>query len=150
MYAMFAAVLLSLFLNAFAAAKPLSCTHTVTSLRCVSYVGNHDGDTITFNIPKVHPLIGDRITVRVLGLDTPEIVTTDSCEKVAAIKARELVKAKLKTAKRIDLNNIGRDKYFRIDADIIIDGKNLREVIEASGLSYPYDGGTKLKKDWCE
>lgn len=150
MYAMFAAVLISMLLSVVTFGRGLPCTHTTTSLRCVEYVGNHDGDTITFNIRRVHPILGDRISVRVLGLDTPELSTADACEKAAAIKARELVRVKLKSAKRIDLNNIGRDKYFRIDADVLLDRKNLREVIEASGLSVPYTGGTKLKKDWCK
>lgn len=148
MYAMFTAVLFSL-LTSIGHALP-RCTHTASSFKCVQYVGNYDGDTITFNIKKVHPLLGDRITVRVLGLDTPEISTPDVCEKSAAIKVRELVREAMKAAKRIDLTNIGRDKYFRIDADVIIDGKDLKDLIIKSGLSVPYDGGTKLKKDWCK
>ncbi|MBF0370483.1 MAG: hypothetical protein HQL52_13605 [Magnetococcales bacterium] len=39
----------------------------------VIYRGNYDGDTIRFDIPGVHPLLGDNISIRVRGVDTPEI-----------------------------------------------------------------------------
>ena len=29
------------------------------------YVRNYDGDTITFNLPGLHPIIGDKISIRV-------------------------------------------------------------------------------------
>lgn len=127
-----------------------NCVHSPTSFKCVEFVMNHDGDTLTVNIKKVHALFGKKITVRVAGIDTPELNSKDVCEKAAAIKARDFVAGKLVTAKRIDLVNVKRDKYFRILADIVVDGKPLKELIEQSGLSLPYDGGTKVKKDWCK
>ena len=47
----------------------------------VKYVRNYDGDTITFNIRQAHPIIGDRINIRVNGIDTPEIRGKCSKEK---------------------------------------------------------------------
>jgi len=43
------------------------------------YVRNYDGDTITFNLPGLHPIIGEKISIRVNGIDTPEI--KGKCEK---------------------------------------------------------------------
>ena len=43
------------------------------------YVRNYDGDTITFNLPGLHPIIGEKINIRVNGIDTPEI--RGKCEK---------------------------------------------------------------------
>ena len=37
------------------------------------YLRNYDGDTITFNLPGLHSIIGEKITVCVNGIDTPEI-----------------------------------------------------------------------------
>ena len=37
------------------------------------YLRNYDGDTITFNLPGLHPIIGEEISIRVNGIDTPEI-----------------------------------------------------------------------------
>ena len=33
----------------------------------------YDGDTCMFTIPGVHPLFGEKISVRIAGIDTPEI-----------------------------------------------------------------------------
>ena len=71
-------------------------------------------------------------------------------EKAKGRHAKKLVKALLKNAKRIDLENIERGKYFRIVADVLIDGKNLTHYLVKNGLGYPYDGGTKSKVNWCK
>jgi len=132
-----------------AAASADDCAHTPTQFSCVQYRSNYDGDTITFNIPDVHPLFGEKISVRVNGIDTPEIKTKNSCEKSAGRSARSLVENLLKRAKRIDLVNIGRDKYFRILADVVFDGRNLKDVLLGQNLAYAYDGGTKKPPNWC-
>ncbi len=125
------------------------CEHDAHTLRCVKYLQNYDGDTITFNVPNVHPLLGEKISVRVNGLDTPEVKTKDECEKQSARIARNLVESKLKNAKRIDLLKIDRDKYFRILADVQVDNTDLKAILLRNGLAYEYHGGTKKKVDWC-
>ena len=137
-----------LLLSLFAIGKP--CTHDEKSLRCVQYIKNYDGDTVTFNIPRVHPLIGKKINIRVFGVDTPEIKSKSKCEKQKAEEAKKFVHHLLKKAKRIDLEKVKRGKYFRIVADIRFDGKSLTEYLLKSRLAYPYIGGTKLKRDWCK
>lgn len=126
-----------------------NCVHSATSFHCVEFDKNHDGDTLTVNIPGVHPLIGDRIEVRVDGIDTAEIITEDLCEKRMAEKARDALKELLTNARRIDLLNVGRDKYFRILADVRVDGESVKDRMLRSRLAVPYDGGTKTKVDWC-
>ena len=115
----------------------------------MEYVRNYDADTITFNIPGVHPLMGNRISVRVLGVDAPEIRGKTECEKKRAREAKAAVAALLTQSKRVDLVNVGRDKYFRILADVHADGVSLREHLLKSGYAYPYDGGTKRAVNWC-
>lgn len=127
-----------------------TCTHDERSFRCVTYVRNYDADTITVVVPGAHPLFGQNIPVRVLGIDTPEIKTKDSCEKQKAKEAKELVASMLKKAKRIDLEKIQRDKYFRILADVRVDRVSLGETLLSKGLAYPYDGGTKRSINWCK
>lgn len=126
------------------------CEHTSTSFKCVEYVKNYDADTITFNIPSTHPLLGKKMNVRVYGIDTPELRTKNKCEKEVGYKAKELVTKLLKKAKRIDLENIKRGKYFRVVADVKVDGVSLNEILLESGLAYPYYGKTKKKIDWCK
>ena len=130
-------------------ASTLSCTHDNKNFHCVKYIRNYDADTVTFDIPHIHPLIGKNINIRVRGVDTPEIKTKNSCEKKRALLAKERVASLLKNAKRIDLKNITRGKYFRIVADIQIDGKSLADYLLSRDLAYAYDGGRKKKVDWC-
>ena len=55
----------------------------------------------------------------------------------------------LKDAETINLKNIERGKYFRIVADVFVDGKSLADELIEAGLAVADDGGTKTK-DWCE
>ncbi|MCY4523412.1 MAG: thermonuclease family protein [Halobacteriovoraceae bacterium] len=127
-----------------------SCTHDDKTFRCVKYLRNYDGDTITFDIKEVHPLLGKKISIRVSGVDTPEIKTKNKCEKKKAKKAKRAVASVLSKAKKIDLENIERGKYFRIVADVKFDGKSLSKYLLDQGLGYPYNGGRKTKVNWCE
>ncbi len=127
-----------------------NCEHDKNTFRCVRYIKNYDADTITVSIPGVHAIIGEKMNIRVNGVDTPEIRTKNKCEKKKARDAKKLVKALLKSAKRIDLTNIQRGKYFRIVADVMIDGKSLSFYLLKNGLAVNYDGGTKKKMNWCQ
>lgn len=127
-----------------------NCTHDNHTLRCVKFLKNYDGDTLTFDVPGVHPLIGKKISVRVAHLDTPEIKGKLPCEKEAARTAQRLIESLLKNATRIDLANVERDKYFRILADVIVDGRSVKDLLMKNSLAYNYEGGTKLKVDWCK
>lgn len=126
-----------------------ACQHDENNFRCVKYVRNYDADTITVDIPGVHPLLGKGIGVRIRNIDSPEIRGSSNCEKDAARTAKKLIEAELKRAKRIDLENIGKDKYFRILADVKIDGKDAASLLVKNRLANDYDGGTRVKTDWC-
>ncbi|QDP68085.1 MAG: hypothetical protein Unbinned5081contig1003_17 [Prokaryotic dsDNA virus sp.] len=116
----------------------------------MKYIKNYDGDTVTVDIPGVHILIGKNMKIRVSGIDTPEIRTKNTCEKEKARAAKRLVQSILKNAKRIDLKNIKRGKYFRIVADVIADGKSIKDILLKNKLGHEYGGGKKIKKDWCK
>ena len=70
------------------------------------YVRNYDGDTITFNLPNLDPIIGKKIRVRLNGIDTPEIKGKCDKEKYDAEQAREMVEDILKDAENITLKNM--------------------------------------------
>lgn len=127
-----------------------SCEHPPKAFHCVKFIKNYDGDTLTVDIPNMHPFFGKNVKVRVLGLDTPEVKTDNKCEKDAARIARRLVENLLKRAQRIDLTEIDRDKYFRVLANVIVDGRNLKDVLIKENLAYEYYGGKKEKIDWCK
>ncbi|MBI3582812.1 MAG: thermonuclease family protein [Nitrospinae bacterium] len=115
----------------------------------VVYIDNYDGDTITFNIPGVHPLIGDKITVRVYGIDTPEIKGKCEKEKRLAREAKEVIKNLLSHSNNIVLKDVRRDKYFRILATVVVDDHNIADVLFSKNLTISYFGDTK-SKNWCE
>jgi len=55
----------------------------------------------------------------------------------------------LKDAEQIVLRNMERGKYFRIAADVIVDGESLGDMLIEAGMAVRYDGGKK-NKNWCE
>jgi len=87
-----ASLLLLIPFPAFAANFPNATYH-----RC------YDGDTCTFTIPGVHPLFGENISVRIAGIDTPEVKGKCQQEKALAKEARDLVRGILENAQRVDL-----------------------------------------------
>ena len=126
------------------------CEHRLTEFRCVEYVRNYDGDTATFNIPGVHPLFGKNISVRIKGIDTAEARGRLDCERRSARTAKKLVESVLRSAKTIELKNVERDKYFRVLADVVADGRSLADILVKNRLAVFYDGGTKARINWCE
>jgi micrococcal nuclease len=54
----------------------------------------------------------------------------------------------LKDAEQIVLRNMERGKYFRVAADVVVDGENLADMLVEAGVAIRYDGGTKTK-NWC-
>lgn len=130
--------------------ESVDCLHTRNTFRCVDFVSNYDGDTVRFNIPDVHPLIGTNISVRVVGVDTPEKNGKLPCEKEKARIAHKFTENMLRKAKRIELRDVGKDKYFRILARVNVDGLDLGELLIKNKLALPYGGGTKPRTNWCE
>ena len=100
----------------------LSFAKSYGDIQGAVYVRNYDGDTITFNLPGLHPIIGEKISIRINGIDTPEIRGKCEKEKYDAQQTKEMVADILKDAERIDLKNIERGKYFRIVADVFVEG----------------------------
>jgi len=116
----------------------------------VKYIDNYDGDTIFFDIPKLPPIFGKRMSVRLTGIDAPEIKAKKECEKELAIKVKDKVKILLINAKKISLKNCFKDKYFRLNCKIIFDNTNLADYLLEHKMAIHYDGKTKKDHNWCE
>ena len=128
--------------------KP-NCKHDDNTFRCVKYVRNYDGDTITFDIPNVNPLLGQNAKIRVYGIDSPEIKTHNKCEGKKALLAKRMVHNLLRKASIINLLNCKRGKYFRLVCDVEANGKSLSKYLLQYDLAYPYFGKKKAQIDWC-
>lgn len=109
----------------------------------IDIVKIQDGDTIKINIPNVPKIFGDNIEIRLNGVDTPELHSKSGYLKQKALIAREFVKYKIFMANKIELRNMKRDKFFRIDADIYLDNINLTTLLINYKLGYEYNGGAK-------
>jgi len=84
-----------------------------------------DGDTFVCDIDEHSPIAGKNISIRLRGINTPELRDKDPEVRKSAYEAKEHLERLLTSAKVIELRNLGRDKYFRIDADVYIDGENI-------------------------
>lgn len=103
----------------------------------------YDGDTIT--IASRLPYQGSplyRFSVRLNGIDAPEIKSKSEEEKKLAKIAKDKLSQQILN-KVITLKNVSLEKYGRILADVIIDGKNMSEFMVEQKLAVKYDGGTK-------
>ena len=115
----------------------------------VSRVTNvYDGDTFRVDIDQWPDLIGKNAPIRINNIDTPEIRAKCASEKQLALKAKAFTKSKLKSATQIKLKHLNRGKYFRITADVFIDGENLADSLLAAGLAKIYSRKNK-KQSWC-
>lgn len=107
----------------------------------------YDGDTFRADIAGWPAIIGAGIPIRVSGVDTPEIKGKCPGETALAIKARNFAAALLKKASLVELRNMHRGKYFRIVAEVRIDGLDLAAILINQGLGRPYRGGRRY--GWC-
>ena len=135
-------LLLTLILST-AQAAPQYGTVTVSKVISV-----YDGDTFRVNIDSLPPIVGKNIAIRVNGVDTPEIRGKCQYESNLALKARDFVRNKLADAKEIKLTNLQRGKYFRVVANVVVDGVSLEKELLDNKLAYEYSGGKKLS--WCK
>ena len=123
---------------------PLCAQEQVVIDRVISV---YDGDTFRVDIDEFPPIVGRNIAIRILGIDTPEIKGSCRKERELAIKARDFTRKYLNAANIVSLTNLRRDKYFRILANVHIDGKNLGDALLTQKLAVVYSG--KSKFNWC-
>ena len=108
----------------------------------------YDGDTITVNLPYVHPLLGHKLGIRIYGIDTPEIRGKCAREKEMALIAKEeVLKAIELNGGVVNLKNCSRGKYFRAVCEVHTTS-NIGDDLIHKNLAYPYFGETK--EGWCE
>lgn len=107
----------------------------------------YDGDTFFVNIKGWPPIVGENIGIRIRGIDTPEIRGKCPKEKSLAVEARDYVELRLKSAETVALSEIERGKYFRLVANVFVDGESLSALLETAKLAREYDGGER--KGWC-
>lgn len=112
-----------------------------------------DGDTIDVDIDLGFD-ISLKKRVRLNGIDTPESRTSDAHEKKYGLEAKEWLKHKLESAKKIRILTEMPDsteKYGRILGTLWVDDETIsvNDQLIKGGYAWAYDGGTK-HKDFAE
>lgn len=108
----------------------------------VQLVSVHDGDTIIVNITNWPDIIGRRIPIRIKGIDAPELHDESERVRHLAEKSKEFLSTKIGNS-RIVLQDLERDKYFRINANVYVRGRDVGQALILSGYAKQYDGGKK-------
>lgn len=110
-----------------------------------------DGDTVQFDAPFLPDELGKTLSIRVVGVDTPEKGSRAKCNKEAQLaeRASEYTTRVVMSATKHQIIIKGWDKYGgRVLGDILLDGQSLSKMLIDNHYALPYDG-TK-KPNWCE
>lgn len=110
-----------------------------------------DGDTVVFEAPFMPKPLKPQLSLRVLGVDTPEKGARAACPKEAAAAeaASAFTKNLVANAKSIQIELKEHDKFGgRVLGDVIIDGQKLSEMLIKNGHARAYFG--EKKQSWCE
>ena len=117
----------------------------VNPVRFGKVIKVYDGDTITIaaRLPDTEGPIF-RFSVRLNGIDTPEIRGKSPEEKELAIFVRDALTERI-FGKMVELRNVSNEKYGRILADVYLDDININEWLIQENFAVPYDGGKKYR-----
>lgn len=110
----------------------------------------YDGDTITI----AGYTVGDpqlyKFSVRLLGIDCPEIRGKSTSEKRVAGLAKVEVE-QLCLGRHVRLSEHAQEKYGRLLARVSVSGIDISDHLISKKLAVPYDGKTKkTPDDWEE
>ena len=116
---------------------------TPASFEDVSIASVYDGDTFKINLNCSMAVYCEKVPVRVLGVDTPEIKGQTEREIKLAQQAKSFTKSFLEKGP-VSLSNCSRDKYFRLLCTVKNgEGKQLDKELIKANLGYEYWGGKK-------
>jgi endonuclease YncB( thermonuclease family) len=109
----------------------------------------YDGDTITIASKMPYPESPlYRFSVRLNGIDTPEIKGKNEDEKEIAKKARNELTTLIMN-KEVTLKNVQSEKYGRILAEVYLGDICLNDWLVEKKFAVKYDGGTKqIPESW--
>ena len=110
-----------------------------------------DGDTVEIAVDFLPKPLPPKLSIRVLGIDTPEKAPRALCDAEAekAKLASAFTKKAVAEAKEVDIVIVKWDKYGgRVLGDVFLDQKSLAEMLIAAELARPYKGNAKTS--WCE
>ena len=107
----------------------------------------YDGDTITIaaKLPNTEGPIY-RFSVRLNGIDTPEVKGKSVAERDLAKQAKGALQ-ELLYGKIVELRNVANEKYGRILADVYVGDIHVNQWMITENFAVSYDGGKKQRPD---
>jgi endonuclease YncB( thermonuclease family) len=115
----------------------------IQALEITEVLRVYDGDTIYVNLSCNEPIFCKNIGIRLKGIDTPEIRTRNKREKRLGYSAKAYLEGIVSKATYFELRDVSRGKYFRVIADVLVNGMSLSEIMISSGYAKHYHGGSK-------
>lgn len=106
----------------------------------------YDGDTITVAARLHDSFPVNRFSVRLSGIDTPEMRSKNENEKNKAILAKDFLERTI-LEQTVILENVSTEKYGRLLATVYYNGMNMNEMMITNNYAVPYDGKTKKIPD---
>jgi endonuclease YncB( thermonuclease family) len=110
-----------------------------------------DGDTVEIAVDFLPDPLPPKLSIRVLGIDTPEKAPRAQCEAEAkkAAEASAFTKSAVAMAQSVEIQIEKWDKYGgRVLGNVLLDGHSLSDMLIGAGLARPYKG--EAKTSWCE
>ena len=105
----------------------------------------YDGDTITIATKLHYPdYTMYRFSVRLSGIDSPEIKAKSSNEKKLAVLSKDALTKQI-IGKTVELKNVSMEKYGRLLADVYCNGIHINKWMLENGFAVPYSGKTKKR-----
>ncbi len=114
-----------------------------------TFISVKDTKTILVNLPEYPALIGEKIAVRINGINTPRLKGKCKKETQLAVKAKKFMTKAFKGAELIDLENIKRGIYFQLVADVLVNDEDFATQLVGKGYAVKI---SKKKKahNWCK
>ena len=125
-------------------------TGSTSAFSCgeITVTGVVDGDTLRAEMDGVPDQLR-KVSIRIMGIDTPEIHGRCETEKEKALAAKEFLQKKLEATSAVTFKWVGWDKYGgRILAKVYFDGEDVGKLMIGSGLAVEYHG-EKKSGHWC-
>ena len=110
-----------------------------------------DGDTVEIAVDFLPEPLPPKLSIRVMGIDTPEKAPRAQCDAEAALakKATAFTKNAVANALEVEVVILKWDKYGgRVLGEVYLDHQSLAESLVSAGLARHYKGDAK--QSWCE
>ena len=120
------------------------CQKWIPPVTCGRVLKVYDGDTITIatRIPGLKGSAIYQFSVRLSGIDAPEIRGKNEAEKLAAQKSK-LALSEMVFGQDVELKNVGFEKYGRLLCGVYVGKTHVNKWMVDKGFAYAYDGGKK-------